>query len=307
VVRRYALVAVILILLTPGRADAQVPIGPLTFTGYVQPDALLNLSDEPFGHEDTVRIRRARFTLLGKLSDRIGWEVSAELTASPTVRDAFVAFRLAPWAQVRAGQFVTPFSLERLTSTSRLELIDRVLDTLTPSRDAGVEVGSVKPIGGWLTYGFAVINGTRQNQADNNAAKDVVGRFASPLPGVKFVTVGVNLATGEQPDGRRDRYGADVEFRAGGTKVVGEFVHESHETLAGSDGFYVMAAHRWGAAELAGRVSRGEFGEADRRRRVEVGGNYYFGSRTRLMVHLVVEPDLPGSAMGLITRMQFGF
>jgi hypothetical protein len=281
-------------------------VGPLTLAGYVQPDGVFSLSGDPFEREDTFRIRRARFTLAGKVNDLIEWETSAELTASPVLRDAAVTFKAAPWAHLRAGQFVTPYSLERLTSTSRLELIDRVLDTFTPSRDVGFEVHSGQPIGGWLTYGAAIVNGKGQNQADDNAAKDVLGRLAFSLPRVSWVTVGLNAATGEQPSGRRDRYGADVHVRAGGFRFAGEFLREDREAAPDDNGFYLLAVHRWRSAELAGRVSRVRRGK-ERRRRVEAGANYYFTPRTRAMVSLVAEPDLPGTAVGIITRMQFGF
>jgi hypothetical protein len=295
------------ILLLPAAAQAQVPIGPLTFAGYVQPDGLFAVSDDPFDREDTFRIRRARFTLGGELTERVEWEVSAELTASPALRDAAVTFKPVPWLYVRAGQFVTPYSLERMTSNSRIEAIERTIgDALTPSRDMGFEISSGSPLGGWLSYGFAVVNGTGQNVADVNDAKDVVGRLSAPIPGARWLSIGVNAATGEQPVGRRTRYGSDVEFKAGSVRIVGEFLRESVEGAADRHGLYVLARHRRGAAEFVGRFSRARLTEITRRR-LEVGGNYYFTTRTRLMTFLVAEPDLPGSAFGIATRMQFGF
>lgn len=303
---RYQPLALLWLLLFPALLHAQVPIGPLTLSGYVQPDGVFSLSGDPFEHEDTFRFRRARFSLHGDLTERVAWEVSAELTSSPMLRDAFVTFKPSSWAHVRAGQFVTPFSLERLTSTARLEAIDRVVDTLTSSRDLGVGVHSGEPLGGWLTYGLAVINGVGQNEADDNTAKDIVARMAFPIPGMRYITVGVNGTTGEQPDGRRNRHGADVEVKAGGFRFAGEFLRESNERAPDRHGFYLLAAERWEAAEVVGRFSRLRTGDIPRRR-VEVGGNYYFTGRTRAMVSLIAEPDLPGTAVGIATRLQFAF
>jgi hypothetical protein len=301
------MVFVVFSAIVPADVSGQVPVGPLTLAAYVQADGLFSLSGEPFGQEDTFRIRRARFTLRGEITPRIDWEVSAELSASPVLRDAFVTLKPAPWANVRVGQFVTPFSLERITSTSRLETIDRLIDTLTPSRDFGVELRSGRPIAGWLTYGLAVINGAGQNELDDNDAKDVVARVAAAVPGFQGLTVGLNGATGEQPDGRRTRRGADVELRIGTFRVATEFVRESHKQLPHRDGFYFLAVHRIDAVEFTARWSRLKADDPVRKR-LELGGNYYFKGRTRLQTALLVDDvDGPETPVGVIARFQLAF
>jgi hypothetical protein len=67
----------------PSIAGAQVPLGPLIVSGYVQSDGLFSPSGDPFGREDSFRMRRARFSAKGALTDRIAWESSFELTSSP--------------------------------------------------------------------------------------------------------------------------------------------------------------------------------------------------------------------------------
>src|SRR3954470_22167528 len=53
---------------------------------------------------------------------------------------------------------------------------------MAPSRDIGLMVFNVQPWRGWITYGAAIINGTGQNRADDNNAKDVVGRLSATVP-----------------------------------------------------------------------------------------------------------------------------
>lgn len=280
-----------------------VAVGPLTLTAYVQFDGHAAFDGEPFPDHDTFRFRRARFALFGDLTDRIGWYASVELTApSVPLRDVYVNFRIVPWMTLRAGQFVTHFSLERQISTSRLEAIDRVLQPLTPGRDVGATLFSERPLGGWFGYSAGVINGAGQNQIDDNDAKDVVGRVTVSPPGLKNLTVGVNAATGAQPTGRRHRVGADVEVRAGRLRAMAEVIRQEHD---GSRilGLLMLAAHRTGPWELVGRVSRRER-EATDDWRLDVGGSYYFVGRTRLMANLVYFPDVAGGPFGVIVRLQ---
>ena len=107
-----------------------------------------------------------------------------------------------------------PFSLERLTSYTKLEVIDRsVIGTaMAPSRDVGLMVFNVQPWRGWITYGAAIINGTGQNRADDNNAKDLVGRVVTKVPRLAHLSLGVNAQAGAQAAGDRQRVGVDLNY-----------------------------------------------------------------------------------------------
>ena len=156
---------------------------------------------------DSFSVPRARVGLSGALTSKITWYLVgdfANLTNDGRVlRDAYLQFTATPQFAVRFGQMVAPFSLERLTTYTKLELIDRSVigASMVPSRDFGLMVFNTQPWRGWVTYGAAIINGTGQNRADDNNAKDVVGRVATKVPHVDHLTVGVNAQTGEQPAG----------------------------------------------------------------------------------------------------------
>ena len=131
---------------------------------------------------------RARVGVSGAITPKITWYLQgdfANITNDGRVlRDAYLQFTATPQFAVRYGQLVAPFSLERLTCYTKLEVIDRsVIGTaMAPSRDVGLMVFNVAPWRGWITYGAAIINGTGQNRADDNNAKDVVGRVVTKVP-----------------------------------------------------------------------------------------------------------------------------
>ena len=288
------------------QADGGVKVGPLTLAGYLQADSLWGVEEGPQDEADTFRIRRARLGVLGDAAERLAWTISLDLTdrASP-LRDAHITFKAAPWLHVRAGQFPVPFSHERLSSTSRLELIDRTLDPLLPSRDIGVSLRSERPLAGWVSYALSLVNGAGPNTLDDNDAKDVFGRITVSPPAFDRMTFSAAAGTGRQPWGRRDRYSADVEIRSGAFHVLAEYSRERREGLPVGQGVYVLGARRTGPWEIVGRVSRLEY-DALGRTRVDAGGNYYFAGYTRLMANLHLYTNEP-RATGVIVRMQIAF
>ncbi|MGH9160989.1 MAG: porin, partial [Vicinamibacteraceae bacterium] len=191
------------LLATPARAqqssttDDEIRLGRFRLSGYAQLDARMLEDAETQETADEFSIRRARIVFEGDLIPRVGLVLQADLTDERIMRDAYVNFKHVPQAQVRIGQFVAPFSVERLTSTSRLEAIDRtnIGQELSPSRDFGVMVTNGEPFWGWLTYGAAIVNGTGQNERDNNDGKDLVGRLSASVPRWPGLSVGVNGTT----------------------------------------------------------------------------------------------------------------
>ena len=302
-----------------------IHIGSILLTGYVQFDGLFPLGDHDADHTGTFRIRRARVYAGADLSPQIGFMLSVDAVASPILLDAYLALRPMNAVNIRAGQFVAPYSLERLTSTRDLEAIDRVVDRFVPARDMGVMVFNNRPFGKQLLYSVAVINGTGQNTRDNNDAKDFVGRVVWRVPQVKAVSIGANAQSGKQPTGMRTRWGADVNVERGAYRLAAEYVHQAQEWGGRTGyGFYVLARRRFRPAG----TERTDSGEAVvrlvetrdpneiaggvvgiRRREVQAGGNYYFSRNARIMADAFVPVDRPTGTprMTLVTRVQFMF
>ncbi len=303
---------------------APIRIGPILLTGYAQFDGLVPLGDHDASQNGTFRIRRARMYASGDVLPKIGFTISGDLTDSMPMRDVYVTLRHIGAANIKAGQFIAPYSLERLTSTKELEAIDRVIDHLVPSRDMGVMVFNAKPFLGQLLYSAAVINGTGQNARDTNDAKDYVGRMVWRVPQLSGVSIGVNGAAGRQPLGMRTRWGADLNIDRGDFRIATEYTQQTQEWGGHTGhGFYVLARRRFRPA-----ASRSDFAEAVvrvveirdpneliggvpgvLRREVQTGGNYYFSRNVRIMADAFVPfKRLAGAPRAsIITRVQFGF
>jgi hypothetical protein len=238
-----------------GADVAPLRIGPVTLSGSMHIDALKVNDDELDEYRDEVKARRARVGLAGNITPKIGWNLSVEFTGTPGLRNAFFVYRLHPFANVRLGQATPPMSIERGTSPTALEFIDRTRLTsqLTYPQDIGAIVFSDKPVGGWLNYTAGVINGAGFNRSDDNDAKDLVGRVEVLPPGLRHTSLVVSAATGQQPPRsstspvpfRRTRHTAGFQVDASNIKVTAEALRENNESLALRDGFLVSAVYRY--------------------------------------------------------------
>jgi phosphate-selective porin len=312
----------------PAAAEpAPLKIGPVTFSGYAQFDGVFPIGTHDAAATGTFRVRRARVYARGDLTRGIGWMLNVDAAASPILRDAYLVFHQARYANVRVGQFITPFSLERLTSTSRLEAIDRLYERFTPSRDIGAMVFSAEPLWRRLSYGAAIVNGTGQNAHDNNDAKDLVGRLEWAVTELPGLSVGVNATSGTQPTGKRSRWGADANFARRDYRIAAEYLHETRNGWAEPAGhaFYVLAVRRlrpavprpdFHMAEIVVRVASSRDAallpfdvRLAGRREIQLGFNYYFSPNVRILAHGWMPTDRPAGTprATFVTRAQLMF
>jgi phosphate-selective porin len=297
-----------------GAAAQQAPpppitIGRVTLAGYVQMDYLGTIEREPDGLTTEPRtgffVARARVGVSGALGPRVTWSFIGDFARpfdDSVLRDASVTIRVAPAVAVRFGQYTIPYSLERTTSTATLEIIDRsVMGTLmVPSRDIGLTVFSPTPIRGWLSYSTSIINGSGQNRADDNGAKDVVGRVTVRVPRVTGLTAGVSGEAGKQPIGDRHRAGVDLNFVHGPFRVAVEALSQTYEGAVHREttGHNLLAVWHhpattprpWFAGyELAARwVDVDDDATLLTTHTLQFGGNYYVTPQLRIMNNLVV-------------------
>lgn len=307
-------------------------IGPITLSGYMQADALTVAGDDLEESNDTFRIRRMRVGLAGDLAPKIGWVFSLEATGSPHIRDAHLTLRFVDWANIRFGQFYQPFSLDRLTSTSRLELIDRapVTERIALTRDPGVMVFNARPFFGWLSYFLDVSNGTGMNVSDNNDAKDVTARVVVAHPALHGLSVGINGSSGEQPTGTRSRGGIDLSMDTRAFKFVVEALVEQNDGIAPDrDGYYVLGVYRihprqvtphFRMVELVARYSTLDDPSGIRlatptrsvipetTSELQFGGNYHVNRNVKFQANAIVpvdDRDVPSATF--ISRLQIIF
>jgi len=291
----------------------------LKLSGYAQFMAAEWDKDE----KDTFSLRRARLSLSGGIIKNLRFKIQTELTKSPVLLDAQIEFEPLKAVGLRFGQFLVPFSLESVTSTGDLDLINRttVVDSLAAGRDNGAsgrDVGAVL-YGSWsiLEYTAGLVNGAGINKSDTNNHKDFSGRVV--LRPLKFLAIGGSLYRGKQtvtadsPLVARDKEGLEAALSLKGVTVKSEYIH-AKDDLVSKAGWYVQG----GCLVLRGRLQplvRYESLDLDRSiagngtRVLAAGLNWFIIGKTKLQVNYEIHL-LEGGARqksGLLAQFQAAF
>ena len=135
--------------------------------------------------ENTFSIRRTELKFAGKVSDEVSWEVMIDPTiaASATnnlLQDAALTWKPLKQFEVKLGQFKNIQTLEGVSSSSELQLIDRsqMANAFGDVRDRGIAFsylfGDANGLAGKAT--LASFNGQGKLN-DANAQKDFAGRL----------------------------------------------------------------------------------------------------------------------------------
>lgn len=129
---------------------------------------------------DRFYLRRARLNATGKFLEEFDFRLELDLAGSLSntsglraqLTDGYITWNRYPAANVRAGQFKTPFGFEQLYGDPRLLTLERTLvnDRLTLSRQIGAQV-----VGDLLekrfTYAAGLFNGNSVNNNFNDNDK----------------------------------------------------------------------------------------------------------------------------------------
>lgn len=147
--------------------------------------------DSRFANDnDRIYLRRARLNAIGKFLEEFDFKLEMDLagTLSNTtglraqLTDGYVNWNKRPDANIRIGQFKTPFGFEQLFADPRLFAMERSLvnDRLTVGRQLGVQVGG-DLLDKRLSYAVGAFNG---NGVNNNFNDDDRFLMAGRLSGV---------------------------------------------------------------------------------------------------------------------------
>lgn len=220
---------------------------------------------------DRFYLRRARLNATGKFLEefdfRLEMDLAGSLSNSSALRaqmtDGFINWNRYPAANVRAGQFKTPFGFEQLYSDPRLITIERSLvnDRLTASRQLGAQVGG-DLLEKRLSYAAGAFNGNSVNNNFNDddrfflagrlaglpwqgklggqsAAWSVGGNvFSSQDANVPLPDLGLD-STPATPDrdgifsGKRTGTGLDTQLVAGPVEIWAEYLRVRFEPDSG--------------------------------------------------------------------------
>jgi phosphate-selective porin OprO and OprP len=217
------------------------------------------------GKKDGFDIRRARLDIKGAVTPYFAFRLQTEFVDKPKIIDASADIRLADFFTITAGQFKIPLSMENLTSSNKLEMIDRsqVVEALVArgkdvignqnGRDIGVQIsGSFLKIKGQniAEYRFGVFNGSGINVADTaNEAKDLAGRLLlTPLKGLSFGASyynGWDKAIKPDVNGKsqvRNRFGVELGYVTSRISLRGEYI-KGKDGKTGRAGWYVQTGY----------------------------------------------------------------
>ena len=233
-------------------------------SGFVQGMYQANLSEEGDLLDNTLRMRRVRLSVDGKLSNTVSYKIQGDFTRSPMLVDAYVKYKPCREFAIQLGQFKTPFTLESPINPVNLEIFDYgesvqqlvgykdVCGVGALGRDLGImATGSLFPVMGEegymysiVDYSIGVFNGNGANNLDNNNRKDIVGRL-EVHPGMKDLTLsgsyyyglyrnttvedqieanGVAIGKTVFPNGVRNRWTAGAQYNDGKLVIRGEYI-----------------------------------------------------------------------------------
>lgn len=167
-----------------------------------------NFSDNPVGGathvpiNDRFRLRRARINVSGELFERFDFKMEGDFAQGDGLTgrtafsgtDIYANWNQFPEAQIKVGQYKSPYGLEHLTADSALFTAERSLVTtaLTQDRQTGVSLWgrplahvASKSVADLIDYNIGIFNGNGRNTIINDDETFMyVGRFGlTPFKG----------------------------------------------------------------------------------------------------------------------------
>jgi phosphate-selective porin OprO/OprP len=180
-------------------------------------------------HEDAFDLERFRVGIDGTFLQKLEYQVEREMRdSSDPWRDVYVNVRVRRAAEIRAGHFKLPFSLDQTTGSKGLDFTYRSLAAsyLAPGRDIGVMVHG-DAFGNGVKYEAGVFRrGGKTPLAETGAnavtPRTVAGRLVlrpwapnTPKP-IRALAFGLAVTSGRVPEGlnglRGRTVGEDVFF-----------------------------------------------------------------------------------------------
>jgi phosphate-selective porin len=316
----------------------------ITIAGYTQ---IRYQALEGPGKIDGFDIRRARLDVKGVLSPYWSYRVQFDLAGTPKLIDGYAELKLNDFLNFTIGQAKIPFSLENLTSSNKLELIDRsqAVEALVArgkdvggnqnGRDIGVQLGGTilklkdRSV---VDYRLGFYNGSGINTIDNNEKKDyavrvilhpVVGldisgaiyngsRFVPEIKEVKTNGV-VTTAAAAAKNVDRSRYGFDLNYDWNNLGIRGEYIHGTDDKI-NRDGYYIQGGYYFLQKKLQ-LIAKYDFYDTDKVKAKDastwyvLGANYNFNPNVRLQLAYSIKKEEGPSINNNYTsaQLQIGF
>ena len=318
-------------------ADAKKKIFPLTagralqLSGYGQ-FRYQHLQEQ--GKSDVFAVRRAYVNLKGDITPFWSYRLQVDFAFGPKIIDAYTELKIKDYINFTIGQQLIPFSLNNITSNTKLELDDRTQavaafssragDVLGDNngRDIGVSAyGSFLPINDLdlIEYRIGVFNGMGINKLDLNEAKDIIGRIVfHPFKGLD---VGGSFYSGWTPDsatlnnktspgllGARQRLGAELNYTVKFMNIKAEYLVAKDGEVS-KNGYYAQLAAFVIPAkvQIVGRYDaydRDTDKEDNRNTNITFGANYFINSFALLQASYTIRQEESNSIANDIASVQ---
>ncbi len=272
---------------------------------------------------DGFTLRRARLSLTGEILKDLHFKFQVDTLKSPLLLDAYLDWGFHSAASVRAGQFKIPFSMESLTSSADLDLINRtqVVSKLAPGWDIGSngrDIGlSLYGKAAFLEYAVAVFNGAGINKTDGDDKKDWAGRLV--IHPVSFLTLAASGYDGKTVPSAgaapvtRARVGLEAALLMDAMSLKSEFIQgQDGDTM--KQGWYVQGGYFVLPKQLQGLVRFDSY-DPDRNASLDrtdvwtLGVNWFLAARTKLTLNCEITRDESGKMTNkaLIAQFQAAF
>ena len=306
----------------------------ITLAGYTQ--VRYQALDET-GKIDGFDIRRARLDVKGNISPYWAYRVQFDLAGSPKLIDAYAELKLNDYFNFTIGQAKIPLSLENLTSSNKLELIDRsqAVEALVArgkdvggnqnGRDLGIQLGGTllkvkdRPV---LDYRLGVYNGSGINTTDTNEKKDFATRLiVHPVAGLDIGAALYNgsryiaevktgtVVTTPAKNADRNRYGFDLNYDLKNLAIRGEYLHGTDD-LIDREGYYIQGGYYFLQKKLQ-LIAKYDFYDANKSKAddastwIVLGTNYNFNTNTRLQFNYTIKQEEGTSIDNNYASLQF--
>lgn len=271
---------------------------------------------------DTADIRRARIDIKGDVTEKFDYRLQADFAGSSAkVLDASIGYKLNPYLKLTAGQFKIPFSQENLTSSPKLETINRsqAVEALAArgsdvignhnGRDIGLQAsGNLLQRNNYnlFDYAFGIFNGAGINTSDTNEQKDFIGRLVFyPLKelsvGGSYYAGRATLTSSPARKDDRDRIGAEFAYVKEPISLKGEYIKGNDRNVE-KNGWYLQVGYFIIPRKFQGVF---KFDAFDPNTEVDLnstniytlGGNWYFNKWAFLQVNYELK-DETGKEIG---------
>ena len=272
--------------------------------GYTQ---LRFQSFQESGKADGMDVRRARLDIRGNVTPVWEYRLQTDFATSPKLLDATIAWKPNDYFRLQAGQSKLPFSMENLTASNNMDVIERSqpVEALVArardiignhnGRDIGVQAsGNILKINDRyiIDYFAGVFNGAGINTVETNEAKDFVGRLI--LHPLKGLDAGISYYNGYSRIGAanshiRNRIGAEIKYTYKIVTLKGEYI-DGEDGAIRRMGYYGQASVFIWAQKLQ-LVTRYDTYDTDTNINDNIttnvlgGVNYYFNDWAKIQVN----------------------